>query len=85
MKTILITGAASGIGLATARRRSGHMQVVIADRNYEAAALAADEIKNKGGQAFPIAVDVAIASSVARFCASKAVGTASVSSVISLP
>lgn len=66
MKTILITGAASGIGLATARRMSGHMQVVIADRNYEAAALAADEIKNKGGQAFPIAVDVAIASSVAR-------------------
>lgn len=66
LKTILITGAASGIGLATARRMSGHMQVVIADRNYEAAALAADEIKNKGGQAFPIAVDVAIASSVAR-------------------
>ena len=66
LKTILITGAASGIGLATARRMSGHMQVVIADRNYEAAALAAEKIKNKGGQAFPIAVDVAIASSVAR-------------------
>ena len=66
MKTILITGAASGIGLATARRMAAHMQVVIADRNYEAAVLAADEIKTNGGQAFPVAVDVSVASSVAR-------------------
>lgn len=66
MKTILITGAASGIGLATARRMAGHMQVVIADRNYEAAVVAANEIKGAGGQAFPVAVDVSVASSVAR-------------------
>ena len=45
---------------------AGHMQVVIADRNYEAAVLAADEIKTNGGQAFPVAVDVSVASSVAR-------------------
>ncbi len=66
MKTILITGAASGIGLATAQRMSSNMRVVIADRNFEAAQRAADEIKSQGGQAFPVAVDVSIASSVAR-------------------
>ncbi len=66
MKTILITGAASGIGLATARRIATHMQVVIADRNYEAATRAADDIKSEGGQAYPVAVDVSVASSVAR-------------------
>jgi NAD(P)-dependent dehydrogenase (short-subunit alcohol dehydrogenase family) len=66
LKTILITGAASGIGLATARRIATHMQVVIADRNYEAATRAADDIKSEGGQAYPVAVDVSVASSVAR-------------------
>jgi NAD(P)-dependent dehydrogenase (short-subunit alcohol dehydrogenase family) len=55
LKTILITGAASGIGLATAKRMASHMQVVIADRNYEAAVVAADAIKSAGlgtGQGF---------------------------------
>lgn len=64
MKTILITGAASGIGLATARRMSRHMQVVVADRNEEAAQRAADDIRSAGGQAFAVKVDVSVASSV---------------------
>jgi NAD(P)-dependent dehydrogenase (short-subunit alcohol dehydrogenase family) len=66
LKTILITGAASGIGLATARRLSRDMHVVLADRDYEGAIRAATEIEGKGGRAFPVAVDVAVASSVTR-------------------
>ncbi len=66
MKTILITGAASGIGLATARRMASHMKIVIADRNYEAAIRAADGIRSEGGQAYPVEVDVSVAGSVAR-------------------
>ena len=42
------------------------MKVVVADRNFEAAQLAAGEINQNGGQAFSVAVDVSIASSVAR-------------------
>ena len=56
---IVITGASSGIGLATARRAAGAgAKVVLAARN----ALALDEatvaIRNKGGEAVSIDIDV---------------------------
>ncbi len=56
---IVITGASSGIGLATARRAAkAGAKVVLAARN----ALALDEvtvaIRNKGGTAVPIDIDV---------------------------
>ena len=64
MKTVLITGAASGIGLATAQRLAGKMQVVIADRNLGGAKKAADAICAAGGKAIAIEVDVSSKSSV---------------------
>jgi 3-oxoacyl-[acyl-carrier protein] reductase len=65
LKTVLITGAASGIGLATARLLSQQMRVVLADRNYEGAERAALEIERGGGRASAVEVDVSDARSVA--------------------
>jgi 3-oxoacyl-[acyl-carrier protein] reductase len=62
--TILITGAASGIGRATAQRLSRRMQVVIADRNIDAARKLAGEIERDGGKAFAVEVDVTQRASV---------------------
>lgn len=58
-KVVLVTGAASGIGLVTARafaREGG--KVVLADANVDAAARAADDICTVGGQATAIGADV---------------------------
>lgn len=64
-KTAVITGAASGLGLAMARRfaREG-MNVVLADIEEAALAKASAEILSLGVQALPIRVDVAQADSV---------------------
>jgi 3-hydroxybutyrate dehydrogenase len=75
-KVALVTGAASGIGKAIASefaRKGAH--VVIADLALAAAESAAHEIMQKGGSAFPVAMDVSdeaqvekgVADSVARF------------------
>lgn len=59
-KVALITGAASGIGAATARRfaREG-ARVVIADINEAGAKQVADEIARSGGTAIAVRADVA--------------------------
>ena len=59
-QSIVITGASSGIGLATARRaaRSG-ARVVMASRNAEALHEAADAINRSGGKASTCVVDMA--------------------------
>ena len=58
-QTIVITGASSGIGLATARmaaERGAHL--VLAARSEEALSQLVDEIKSRGGEAIHVVADV---------------------------
>lgn len=58
-QVIVITGASSGIGLATARRAAkAGAAVVLVARNEEALRTIADEINTAGGRAHPVAADV---------------------------
>jgi NADP-dependent 3-hydroxy acid dehydrogenase YdfG len=58
-KTAIITGGASGIGAAFARAlAAGGAEVVIADRQLELAEALASELRNKGGKATPLELDV---------------------------
>ena len=65
-KTVLVTGAASGIGRAAAQAfaRAG-ARVGVADRDASTAAQAAQEIEAAGGEALAVQVDVSEAASVA--------------------
>jgi NAD(P)-dependent dehydrogenase (short-subunit alcohol dehydrogenase family) len=66
-KVAIITGAASGIGLATAKLLAGHgARIVVADINAAAAETAAREIAASGAQAHAVEVDVANAAQVQR-------------------
>lgn len=59
-QVIVITGATSGIGLATARLAAEQgAAVVIAARNEDALNALAAEIRGKGGRAEPVVADVA--------------------------
>lgn len=58
-KAALVTGAASGIGLAIARRLAdGGAAVVVADYDEDGAQLAAGELETAGARARPFVVDV---------------------------
>nr|BAA82699.1 unnamed protein product [Streptomyces coelicolor] len=58
-RTALVTGAASGIGLATARRLgAGGARVVVADFNAEGAEKAAAELRAGGVEAAAVELDV---------------------------
>jgi NAD(P)-dependent dehydrogenase (short-subunit alcohol dehydrogenase family) len=66
-QVIVITGASSGIGLATARMAAEHgAAVVLAARNEEALATAAERIRQQGGRAVHVAADVGREDDVAR-------------------
>ena len=69
MKTVLITGGASGIGLATARRMARTMRVIIVDRNAERAVMAARDLTQAGASAFAYGADVTQASEIAAMMA----------------
>jgi len=65
-RTALITGAASGIGAACAQRLSAEgARVAVLDINGEAAAAVAGKIKDAGGDAFSLAMDVTKSEQVA--------------------
>ena len=64
MANVLITGAASGIARAAAKRLAGRLTVYAADRNADGLAETVDEIEAEGGSARAVAVDVADRQSV---------------------
>lgn len=64
-KTVIVTGGGSGIGAATAEElASSGATVVVADLNFEHAEQVVNGITDKGGKAYPFAVDVAKADQV---------------------
>ena len=66
-QVIVITGASSGIGLATARRAAdAGARVVLVARNEEALAKACEEITAEGGEAIWVAADVGVREEVRR-------------------
>jgi short-subunit dehydrogenase len=66
-QVIVITGASSGIGLATARMAAERgARVVLASRNQEHLRAATEDINMRGGRATHVVADVAIAEDVDR-------------------
>lgn len=58
-QTIIITGASSGIGLATARRAAKEgSRLVLVSRNEDVLRQTCDEIRTSGGQAIYVVADV---------------------------
>jgi short-subunit dehydrogenase len=65
MIVVVITGASSGIGRATARRFAGpDMRIALVARNRDALSAAASEIERAGGEALVLPAGVADASAV---------------------
>ena len=65
VKTVLITGGVSGIGLATATRLARTMQVIIVDRDGARAQAAAQALNEAGGKAHAYAADVTKSAEIA--------------------
>lgn len=66
-QTAIVTGAAGGIGAATARRLAEEgAHVALADRDEDGARVVAEAIAGAGGQAFALPVDVTDADQVDR-------------------
>ena len=66
-QVVVITGASSGIGLATARMAAGRgAKLVLAARSRDALNALVDEIGKAGGEALAIVADVAQEEDVAR-------------------
>src|SRR5690348_14029746 len=63
-KSLLITGAASGIGRAAAKRMAGRMRILAADRNRVGLDSLVEEIERGGHRATAFAVDVTESASV---------------------
>ena len=69
-QVLVITGASSGIGLATARMAADKgARLVLASRSDEALQTLVDEIRDKGGQAIHVTADVASEEDVLRIAA----------------
>src|SRR3546814_7514212 len=69
-KVLIVTGAGSGIGLTTAHVLAGAgAKVVVADINIGAAQGVVNEIRDAGGEAAAVEVDVADEASVAAMVA----------------
>lgn len=67
MKTVLISGGASGIGLGLAKYLAGkHYKVIVTDLDLEAAQTAARRIIEEGGHAIGFSLDVTSEASVNR-------------------
>ncbi len=69
MKTVLITGGASGIGLATAKRLARSMRVIIVDKDAARATEAAKALNASGASAFAYGADVTKADEIAAMMA----------------
>jgi NAD(P)-dependent dehydrogenase (short-subunit alcohol dehydrogenase family) len=82
-QVIAVTGAASGIGLATAKllARDG-ARVAVLDITREAIGHAVEQVKEAGGEAHGVAVDVSDEASVAQAAASVATALGPVNGVV---
>ena len=66
-QVIVITGASSGIGLATARKAAKRgARVLLVSRNHDALKEVADEINKEGGEAAYVVADVGVRADVER-------------------
>lgn len=80
----VVTGASSGIGAATARAlAAAGYPVVLGARRVDACETVAQEIRDSGGEAVALAVDLADASSVTSFAAEAAGAVGDVEIVVS--
>ncbi len=73
-KVVLVTGASSGIGAATARRlAAGGHRIVLGARRTDRISALAQEIRGAGGQALDVALDVTSLESMQAFVRTAAI------------